>query len=40
MVNLPWGTSDDELRHRLCTSYKLVRSGLSKKLQAQLDPFE
>jgi len=37
---LPWGTSEDELRHRLSISYKLVRSGLSKKLQAQLDPFE
>jgi predicted DNA-binding protein (MmcQ/YjbR family) len=39
-VNLPWGTSEDELRHRLSISYKLVRSGLSKKLQAQLDPVE
>ena len=39
-VNLPWGTSEDELRHRLRASYKLVRSGLPKKLQAQLDPFE
>ena len=39
-VNLPWSTSEDELRHRLSISYKLVRSGLSKKLQAQLDPFE
>ena len=39
-VNLPWGTSEDELRHRLRASYKLVRSGLSKKAQAQLDPFE
>jgi len=39
-VNLPWGTSEDELRQRLSTSYKLVRSSLSKKVQAQLDPFE
>jgi predicted DNA-binding protein (MmcQ/YjbR family) len=39
-VNLPWGISEDELRHRLKASYKLVRSGLAKKLQAQLDPFE
>ena len=39
-VNLPWGTSEDELRHRLRASYNLVRSGLSKKVQAQLDPFE
>ena len=39
-VNLPWGTSEDELRHRLSASYKLVRTSLSKKVQAQLDPFE
>ena len=39
-VNLPWSTSDDELRYRLTTSYKLVRASLSKKAQAQLEPFE
>jgi predicted DNA-binding protein (MmcQ/YjbR family) len=39
-VNLPWDTSEDELRHRLSTSYRLVRSSLPKKLQAKLDPFE
>ena len=39
-VNLPWGTSDDELRHRLTASYKLVRSSLTKKAQAELNPFE
>jgi predicted DNA-binding protein (MmcQ/YjbR family) len=39
-VNLPWGTSEDELRHRLAASYPLVRSSLTKKAQAQLDPFE
>jgi hypothetical protein len=39
-VNLPWGTSEDELRHRLAASYKLVRTSLPKKVQAQLDPFE
>jgi predicted DNA-binding protein (MmcQ/YjbR family) len=39
-VNLPWRTSENELRHRLRASYKLVRSALPKKLQAQLDPFE
>jgi predicted DNA-binding protein (MmcQ/YjbR family) len=38
-VNLPWGTSDDELRHRLASSYSLVRSGLTKKAQAGLAPF-
>ena len=39
-VNLPWETPEDELRHRLAASYKLVRSGLTKKVQAQLKPFE
>ena len=39
-VNLPWATSEDELRHRLTASYWLVRSSLTKKAQAQLDPFE
>src|SRR4249919_3193411 len=38
-VNLPWGTSKDELRHRLTASYRLVRSSLTKKAQAQLKPF-
>jgi predicted DNA-binding protein (MmcQ/YjbR family) len=39
-VNLPWGTAEDELRYRLAASYKLVRSSLTKKAQALLDPFE
>jgi predicted DNA-binding protein (MmcQ/YjbR family) len=39
-VNLPWGTPEDELRYRLAASYRLVRSGLTKKAQSQLDPFE
>jgi len=39
-INLPWGASEEELRQRLEASYRLVRSGLSKKVQAQLDPFE
>ena len=38
-VNLPWGTSEDELRHRLTASYRLVRASLPKKLQVQLKPF-
>ena len=38
-INLPWGTPEDELRHRLKASYRLVRVGLTKKVQAQL-PFE
>ena len=35
-VQLPWGTPEDELRARILESYKLIRSGLSKKLQASL----
>jgi predicted DNA-binding protein (MmcQ/YjbR family) len=37
---MAWSTSDDELRHPLAASYKLVRNGLPRKVQAQLDPFE
>jgi predicted DNA-binding protein (MmcQ/YjbR family) len=39
-VILPFGTSQDELRHRLSASYKLVRSSLTKKAQAELAPFD
>jgi predicted DNA-binding protein (MmcQ/YjbR family) len=39
-VNIPWGTPDEDLRHRLAESYRLVRAGLTKKVQAQLDPFD
>src|SRR5262249_12598923 len=35
-INLPWGTGEDELRHRLKASYRLVRASLPKKVQAQL----
>lgn len=38
-INLPWGTPEDELRHRLAVSYRLVRGGLTKKVQASLAPF-
>jgi predicted DNA-binding protein (MmcQ/YjbR family) len=37
-VNLPWGTDEDELRLRLRNSYKIVRAGLTKKVQATLAP--
>lgn len=37
-VNLPWGTSEDELEHRLTTAYRIMRAGLTKKLQASLPP--
>jgi len=33
-------TPEDELRHRLAASYRLVRSSLPKKAQAGLKPFE
>jgi predicted DNA-binding protein (MmcQ/YjbR family) len=34
------GHAQDELRHRLTQSYKLVRAGLTRKAQAALEPFE
>lgn len=39
-VNLPFDAEEDELRYRLAASYRLVRSGLTKKAQAELGPFE
>ena len=39
-INIPWDTPDDELRHRLTTSYRLIRAGLTRKAQAALAPFE
>lgn len=36
-VHLPDTTPDDELRHRIETSYRIVRAGLPKKVQAGLD---
>lgn len=39
-INLPWDTAEDELRHRLAGSYRIVRAGLTKKAQAKLEPFE
>ncbi len=38
-VRIPWNhVEEDEFRERILTSYKIVRSGLTKKLQATLDP--
>ncbi|MEM6634810.1 MAG: MmcQ/YjbR family DNA-binding protein [Pseudomonadota bacterium] len=38
-ILVPWGlVGDDELRDRVLTSYRIVRSGLTKKLQVTLDP--
>ena len=39
-VLLPFETADEELRHRLRQSYRIVRAGLTKKAQAELDPFD
>jgi predicted DNA-binding protein (MmcQ/YjbR family) len=39
-VNLPDGTLEEELRHRLMASYRLVRAGLPKKVQATLGPMD
>ncbi len=38
-VHLPWGlVAEDELRDRLTISYRVIRSGLPKRVQAGLDP--
>ena len=34
--SLPWGTAEDELRHRLGVSYDIVRAGLTRTVQATL----
>lgn len=38
-ILLPWDMEPGELRQRLLNSYKLVRSGLPKKRQAELPEF-
>ncbi|MEX0328737.1 MAG: MmcQ/YjbR family DNA-binding protein [Ruegeria sp.] len=37
-IRLPWDVDPDEMRHRLIASYDLVRSSLTKKVQAQIPP--
>lgn len=38
-VYLPWGlVPDDELAERLVASYRLIRAGLPKRVQAGLGP--
>ncbi len=37
-VYLPEDTDPDELRHRLLASYRIIRGGLPKKVQAALGP--
>ena len=39
-ILLPDSADEGELRHRLLTSYDLVRAGLTKKAQAALPPRE
>ena len=39
-ILLPFDTPENEMRYRLSQSYKLIRSKLTKKLQATLAPFE
>ena len=35
-INVPWDLPEDELRKRLADSYRIVRSGLTRKAQASL----
>lgn len=35
-IRLPMDAPEDELRHRICSSYDIVRASLTKKLQAAL----
>lgn len=37
-VFLTWDTEREEMRHRLAASYDIIRSSLSKKLQATFAP--
>ncbi len=37
-IRLPFDCDEDEMRHRLATSYDLVRSSLTKKVQSTLPP--
>ena len=38
-VRVLWGTAADEMRDRIEMSYRIVRGGLTKKVQATLAPF-
>ena len=37
-IRLPLDAPEDELRHRIASSYDTVRASLTKKLQAALPP--
>jgi predicted DNA-binding protein (MmcQ/YjbR family) len=39
-VLLSFETREDELRHRLMQSYKIIRSKLTKKIQSELPPLD
>ena len=39
-ILLPFDAPEDELRYRLEQSYRIVRSSLTKKVQAALDAFD
>ena len=39
-INIPTEAPEDELRHRLTESYRIVRSRLTRKVQAGLPPIE
>ena len=39
-VLIPFETDEEELRHRIHGSYRIVRKSLTKKAQAALEPFE
>lgn len=38
-ISLPDGSDPEELRHRIEASYRIIRKGLTKKLQATLGAF-
>ena len=37
-INLSWDLPEDQLRKRLAVSYRIVRCGLPKRIQAELEP--
>ncbi|MDE0113683.1 MAG: MmcQ/YjbR family DNA-binding protein [Albidovulum sp.] len=39
-INVSTELPDEELRHRIIESYRIIRSRLTKKMQASLDPIE
>ena len=39
-VHLPDECDEDELRHRILSSYRIIRQSLTRKAQAALPPFD